>query len=380
MIWTLFALALFFAGIAQHPYVTYPLSLALWKRLSPTPVQSQDQTGWPALSILCCCYNEEGVIDDKIRNSFAAAAKYPGRTEFLYYSDGSSDQTAAILAGFGDAILSVIGTERFGKSVGIRELSQRARGDIFVFTDANTFIAADALVELAKVFRDPKVGGAAGRLEYTNPTASNISQVNSAYWRIEEHIKTLESETGSTMGADGAFFAIRRQLHRPCPPDIIDDMHTSLNIILEDWRFVSVSSVKTFEKTPTSSLDEFRRKIRIACRAFNCYRLLAPRIHQAGPEIVYKFYSHKVFRWLGLSLTLVAAAFMTIALSLSGLLYIAALGGLVLVACVLLGLVGVHPFSRLNEVILSLTAVTLGVVESLRGKRYQTWKIAASGR
>lgn len=380
MILLLFFLAAVCVLVAQHPFVTYPLSLVLWNKVQPAPLAPAAPDSWPTLSVLCCCYNEEGVIAEKIENGFEAAARYPGKVEFLYFSDGSSDRTAEIFLSYGDRIKPVIAAERAGKSVGIRELSGRASGEILVFTDANTFIAADALVELAKVFQDERVGGASGRLLYTNPDASDTANVNSIYWKLEETIKTLESVTGSTMGADGAFFAIRKQLHRPCPPDIIDDMHTSLNVVLEKWRFISAPSVRTFEKTPTSSMDEFQRKIRIACRAFNCYRLLSPRINGAGAEIVYKFYSHKVARWLSLCFVVLGGAFGLAALLLSGKPLIAGVIVGVLLLGALLGVAGVRPFSRLNEIVLSLVAVTLGVVESLRGKRYQTWKIARSGR
>lgn len=380
VIWVLSLLSVLFAAVAQHPFITYPLSLRLWKALKARPLVLESLEAWPALSILCCCYNEAGVIEEKIRNGLAAAANYPGRVQFLYFSDGSVDETPMLLRSHAENITAVISDTRAGKSVGIRELSARAEGDILVFTDANTFIAPDALVELAKIFADPGLGGAAGRLEYTNPGASETATVNSAYWSFEEGIKTLESETGSTMGADGAFFAVRRALHRPSPPDIIDDMHTSLNVILEGWRFVSAPSVLTFEKTPTSSSDEFERKIRIACRAFNCYRLLAPRIHRSGPEIVYKFYSHKVARWFGLFLVLLAALFGSAALGLVGRLDVVIAGALTAGAVGVLGALGIRPFTRLLEVFSSLLAVSLGIVESLRGKRYQVWKIARSGR
>jgi cellulose synthase/poly-beta-1,6-N-acetylglucosamine synthase-like glycosyltransferase len=380
MTWLLCTLAVLCACVAQHPYFPYPLSLVIWKRVRPKPLRPADDDAWPVLSVLCCCYNEAGVLEEKLQNGFNAAAEYPGKVQFLYFSDGSSDRTADILQSHADAITPVIATNRSGKSVGIRELSQRASGDILVFTDANTFIAKDALVELAKAFRDPEVGGAAGRLEYTNPGASDTTLVNSAYWRIEESIKTLESDTGNTMGADGAFFAIRKHLHAACPPDIIDDMHTSLNIVLSKQRFVSLPSVRTYEKTPTSSLDEFRRKIRIACRAFNCYRLLAPRIHRSGPEIIYKFYSHKVLRWFGLCFLLAGLVFASIALALTSYAFTVVIGLCVAALLVALGALGVRPFGRLKEIFVSLVAVTLGVIESLRGKRYQTWKIAASGR
>ena len=262
----------------------------------------------------------------------------------------------------------------------MKELAGRAKGEILAFTDANTFLAKDALLETARAFSSSDIGGVAGTLLYTNDNESEIAKVNGAYWRYEEFIKRLESRTGSTMGADGAFFAIRQELYTPTPPDIIDDMHTSLNVVLAGVRFVSLSSIKTFEKTPTKSADEFRRKVRIACRAFNCYRLVAPRLHAMGPDIVYRFYSHKVLRWLICPIALVAGACLVAAMVMSGAGIAALALILVGVAIGLLGYLGVKPFATLYEIGISLYAVMLGVIDSLRGRRYQTWTIAKSGR
>src|SRR3546814_4106513 len=46
--------------------------------------------------------------------------------------------------------------------------------------------------------------------------------------------------------------------------------------------------------------DEFRRKVRIACQAFNCHRLLRPRLRKLPPLDRFKYVSHKVLRWFGI--------------------------------------------------------------------------------
>ena len=45
-----------------------------------------------------------------------------------------------------------------------------------------------------------------------------------------------------------------------------------------------------------------------------------------------------------------------------------------------LGWLGLKPFSAVYEVFLAHWAVTLGVADSLRGRVYQTWVPATSGR
>jgi len=364
---------------ALHPFVTYPLSLVVWRWLRPTPSRPGPPST-PAVSILCCARNEESVIAAKARNCLEMASGYEGRAEVLFYLDACSDRTRDALAPFKDRLTIIEGAEPAGKSQGMARLVEAASGEIIVFTDANTMAAPDALTAFADGFRDPDVGCVCSYLTITNDAESETAHVNGLYWRLEESIRLLETQTGSSLTADGALFAIRRSLYVPTPPDIIDDMHTSMNVLLSGARMVASRTVLAQERTASDRCDEFSRKIRIACRAFNCYRLLAPRLHRAGPEVIYKFYSHKVLRWLSFALAAMGASALLAGVALHGWLdyglWVAGAGFSILA----LGALGLKPFSQVWEVFLAHVAVTLGVMQSLRGKRYQVWTPFVSAR
>src|SRR5207253_3620573 len=102
----------------------------------------------------------------------------------------------------------------------------------------------------------------------------------------------------AVMGADGSLFAIRRRLHRPVPPNLIDDMFLSLSVLCDGYRVVRARNAIAFEESVTASVEEFRRKIRIACQAFNVHRLLWPRLRALTTLDRYKYISHKFVRWL----------------------------------------------------------------------------------
>jgi cellulose synthase/poly-beta-1,6-N-acetylglucosamine synthase-like glycosyltransferase len=375
----LIALGALLLAAALHPFTTYPLSLALWRRL-----QSRATTlappSTPSISILCCARNEATVIAAKAQNCLDLMDRYPGRAEILFYLDACTDKTREALAPFEGRITVIVGEVQVGKSVGMNLLEAAAAGEILVFTDANTMVGADALPAFAEHFRDPDVGCVCSHLTITNARESETAKVNGLYWRLEEAIRLLESDTGSSMTADGALFAVRRALYVPTPADIIDDMHTSMNVMLSGARVVASRVVQARERTASSWREEFKRKVRIACRAFNCYRLLAPRIHRAGPEVVYKFYSHKVLRWFSLALGGLGFALLVTGEALDGdwRLGLASASGAVLVMG--LGALGLKPFSQLWEALLAHLAVSLGVVQSLRGERYQVWSPLASAR
>ncbi|MFM2042048.1 MAG: hypothetical protein RLY86_624 [Pseudomonadota bacterium] len=380
--------ALILFTLTIFPFLLYPLTLRwlpqprhrvpMARPLPPQPLMSP-----PRMSMCVCAYNEEAVIADKARNMLALQDATPG-LELLVYVDGRGDRTAEILAGFTDRITVVVGEVRRGKSHGMNQLVARARGDILIFSDANVMVDVDAPRALAARFTDPEtgpsVGCVCGHLIYTNGSASPTAGVNSAYWRLEEAIKRGESALGSVMGADGSLFAIRRDMHRPVPPDIIDDFYLSLSILCDGWRVVSAPDARAWENTATASGDELRRKIRIACQSANVHRLLRPRLKNLSPVQRYMYVAHKGLRWLsGLTLTAATLAAL-LALGLwagAGALAWAAAAGFM---AALLAWGGVKPFAQVFGIAGAMLATSTGVVLSLFGARFATWRPAASVR
>ncbi|MFO1074467.1 MAG: glycosyltransferase family 2 protein [Geminicoccaceae bacterium] len=368
-----------FLFLAQHPFLTYPLSLALLRRLRPQPLRP---TGSPpaSFSICVCAYNEARVIREKAQNLLALRERVPG-LEILVYDDGSSDGTGAILDGFAPAITKIQGPGRTGKTPGMNLLAGMARGEILVFSDANVMVEPEALERLGDYFADPAVGCVCGHLLYLNREQSVTAATGADYWQLEEWIKQLESDTGSVMGADGSLFALRRSLHETVPEDLIDDIYVSMGALFQGYRVVRGPDVRAFENSATHAGDEFRRKVRIACQAFNIHRRLWPRLRRLGWLDLYKYLSHKFLRWLTIyTLGLAGLCFLAALVRLAGWpvgLGLAALGGLTLALGHVLRL---PVLGKLVDVLGAFLATGLGVIYSIQGREFRTWTPAASVR
>ncbi len=294
----LLALAVISLGLAQHPFVTYPLSLKLLKKLRPhraRPLPARPPN--IDFTICMCAYNEEGVIREKLQNLLALKQREPG-LEILIYVDAASDQTAKRLRAYAPHIQFHVSPARHGKTYGMNLLASRATGDVILFTDANVMLDMEVLDKLRASFADPEIGCVCGNLIYTNGSDSVTASTGSLYWRLEEGIKRLEQETGSVMGADGSLFAIRRTLHKAPPDHIIDDMFVSFWVLIQGYRVVQSKDARAYEESASNAADEFGRKSRIACQAFNVHRLIWPRIRKMDALTVYKYVSHKLLRWL----------------------------------------------------------------------------------
>lgn len=378
---TLLALATICLGLAQHPFLTYPLSLMLLKQLWPHRPKPRPAQQRPLNFTICmCAYNEEGVIREKLQNLLALKRREPG-LEILIYVDAASDQTARRLRAYAPHIQFHVSPSRHGKTYGMNLLASRATGDIILFTDANVMLDMEVLDRLRASFADPEVGCVCGNLIYTNSDESVTASTGSLYWRLEEGIKRLEQATGSVMGADGSLFAVRRELHEPPPEHIIDDMFVSFWVLIQGYRIVQSKDARAYEESASNAADEFGRKSRIACQAFNVHRLIWPHVRKLDTLTVYKYVSHKLLRWLCIYFLALGAVFLVAVLAVAGYAWAA----LALIASAVIGFVlgaryAIKPFSQIVDIVASLAGAGLGVWKSVRGESFQTWTPVASLR
>ena len=85
--------------LVAHTYVLFPVLLARLARgrRQNAATCTRPAADLPAVDILLAAHNEEAVIEEKVRSTFATT--YPlDRLRLLVGSDNSSDQTNALLA------------------------------------------------------------------------------------------------------------------------------------------------------------------------------------------------------------------------------------------------------------------------------------------
>ena len=332
-------------------------------------------------AICVCAYNEDRVIERKVKNLLALRQLEPG-LEILIYVDAATDKTPEMLRRYTDVLTYVhFSTERHGKTYGMNLLASKAKASLLIFTDANVVMDMECVGDFRRYFADPDVGCVCGNLVYTNDAASVTATSGSVYWRFEEALKKLESETGSMIGADGSVFAIRRALHQPPPDYAIDDLYVSLMILCMGYRVIQATDARAYEECVTSGTEEFCRKIRIACQAFNVHRLMWRRISRLDGLTLYKYVSHKLIRWFTIYLlvmaavafeaSMIAAGHSRFALALtSGITLAFALGTILSVKC----------FAQMADIMRAFVGTGVGIFHSLRGEHYQTWTPAESIR
>ncbi len=287
------------AGVC-YAYAVYPLlvlSLSRWfgrcRRAEPLP-----DAELPTVSLLIAAHNEEAVIEQRLRN--ALELDYPAdKLEIVVACDGCTDATVSIVKRYlSRGVRLLDSSKRRGKATALNEAFETLTSDIVMLSDANTNTDALAARQLIRWFRDPKVGAVCGRLVLTDPETGR--NVDSLYWKYETFLKRCEGRLGALLGANGAIYAIRRELFRPLPAStILDDMIIPLRARLHTGcALVYDSEAVAYEETPAEVRDEFRRRSRIGAGGFQSLGLLSQLLNPFRGWVAFTFLSHKLLRWL----------------------------------------------------------------------------------
>lgn len=355
------------------PFLFYPLIL----RSLPTKAETPLAGPLPSASLLFCAYNEADAMPEKLANLAMLKRLHPD-LEFLAFDDGSSDGTGDLIAAQGDLVTLLRGPGRSGKAHGMKQLAARARGDVLIFTDANVLLDAEAVGRLLARYADPEVGGVLGSLHYIGADESATASVGSLYWRIEEKLKDEESRTGNVLGADGSIFSIRRDLYPEFPDSVLDDLTVSMAVVFAGKRLIKAKDVIARERLVTARKDEYRRKVRIAARAWHTHSHLRPQLRRMAAIDRFKYSSRKIVRWFGgLFILGGAIAAGALALSISPMLYLVGALGIALVIWI-----GVRaksgPFAALVDVLIAYAATVQGVGRAMTGRTVTIWNPAKS--
>src|SRR5579864_2592180 len=340
-----------------YVFIGYPLLLRLFCRLrgrTPLPVPSGPGGArrWPGVSIVLAARNEAARLAPRLDNLLDL--NYPGPREILVVSDGSTDETDAVLARYATRI-HAIRLPPGGKAAALNAGVERARHEVIVFADARQMFGAETLVELVRpLVDDARIGGVTGellldcesherrRLDRRAAAAtpggperraggdrrtleSTIAEGIGLYWRYEKAIRRLESAAGSTLGATGAVYALRRSVWAPLPVQtVLDDVLAPMRAVLEGRRVVFNDRARAFDRAAPDSETERQRKVRTLAGNFQIL-WLEPRLLLPWRNPVWlQYVSHKLGRLVvPYALLLVMAA--SIALARRSLWYAAAL-------------------------------------------------------
>ena len=278
------------------------------KRIFKKNYLFSDSAELPTVTILIAAYNEENIIEEKIKNTLEL--DYPkDKTQIIFITDGSSDSTPNKITAHQDVLL-LHKDLRTGKMAAIKRAMPSVTNEIIVFTDANTFLNKSAIKELVKHYQNEKVGAVAGEKRIMVEELADASSAGEGfYWKYESLLKKWDYELYSNVGAAGELFSIRTKLYQPVESDtIIDDHMIAMRIAENGYLIAYEPEAYAMETASANTKEELKRKVRIAAGGIqSILRLKKAANPFYYPLLTFQYISHRVLRWTVTPFLLIAA-------------------------------------------------------------------------
>lgn len=296
---TIFWISLF---IVFYTYVGYGLLLYLLVKikerlLGTVKIKTQDGD-LPDVTLLIAAYNEEKIVDDKMSN--CKEINYPAdKLKITWITDGSTDKTNDKLSAYSNAFV-YFEPKRGGKTAALNRAMKFINTDIIIFTDANTMLNKEAIIEIVMAFFNPRVGCVAGEKRISLARNGNVSsRGEGAYWRYESTIKDLDSRLNTAVGAAGELFAVRKNLYEFVEEDtLLDDFVISMRIAEKGYKIKYCKNAYAVEPGSLNMEEEKKRKVRIAAGGIQSVVRLSSLLNIFRfPLLSFQYISHRVLRW-----------------------------------------------------------------------------------
>lgn len=296
---------IFFASLlgVMHTYVFYPGFMHLLGLLSPSKKSKAVITSvWPSVDIIFAAYNEEAVIEQKLRSSFDTS--YPQeKLRVRVGSDASNDRTDQMIQKIQQDQPGLYFTRfeaRTGKAQILNQLASESNADLIIFTDANIIFQPETISRLVAAIQDSSIGIAGGTLVYTQTNSRGISLQENSYLRFENSLKSLESRLlGCAMGAEGGCYIIRRELFSGIPANFyMEDFYITMHVLRQGYKVIMAEGTEVFEDVSVQSSEEYKRKVRISIGNFQNLKTYGSMILSRFFPVGLVFFSHKILRWI----------------------------------------------------------------------------------
>ena len=283
-------------------YIGYPVFVCCLAKWQNQAIR-KDIDYEPYVSILIAAYNEEDNIAETIHNKLKL--DYPKKKfEIIIVSDESSDRTDEIVQSIADkekdvSIRLFRQSPRKGKTSGLNLIVPEAKGEIIVFSDANSIYDNNALRILVSNFNDSSIGYVTGKMVYVNSSGAMIGDGCSAYMKYENWLRKHETLLGSIVGVDGGIDAMRKHLYQALNADQLPDFVQPLKVVESAYRVIYEESAILKEQALSSAESEYKMRVRVSLRALWALH----DMKQLFNPLNYKLFSvqlisHKLFRYL----------------------------------------------------------------------------------
>lgn len=248
--------------------IGYPIFLKIVNKYVKKDSIKVDGNYEPTVSIIIPAHNEEQVIEKKLDNLMNLLYEKI-KIEIIIASDNSTDDTNKIVRNYikqnevvNIKLFEVV--QRMGKTNAQNEAVKISKGEILIFSDANSLLDSKAIKEIVSYFYDDSISYVTGKLVYTNSDVAESSESESNYWDYDLAMRKIESDIGSVTAGNGALYGVRKSDYINLDPVQCHDSIFPQKMVLKNKKAKYNERALAYEKAGEVSEDEFKRKVRMS--------------------------------------------------------------------------------------------------------------------
>lgn len=219
------------------------------------------------ISICIAAFNEEKDIGKSIESLLSQTVSTDIREIIVVSSStDSTDDIVSELMKRDSRITLHRERERRGKAASIDFFLKNSSGEILILHNADLVSESNAIEELVKPFRDPKVGLVGGHPVPVNREDSFMGFMVNLVWRLHHRISLSHPKMGELIAFRRVFDAM--------PDDVVVDEAWAESVMRENgYRIVYVPTAVIHNKGPQTLGDLFRQRKRIAVGHYHLKRV-----------------------------------------------------------------------------------------------------------
>lgn len=206
----------------------------------------------PSISFVIPCKDEEAAIGNTVEKCFLA--DYPkNKIEVIVINDGSTDGTSEVLKKLKKkyAKLVVVNWQvNKGKRYGMAEGFCKAKGEIIVQLDSDSYIDPSTFRNLILPFKNTEIGAVCAHADPENAETNWLTKMQAAYYFMSFRIlKAAESSFMTVFCCSGCSSAYRRSVVMPILDTWLNEKFLDLPVTWGDDRALTNWVLKSNFKT-----------------------------------------------------------------------------------------------------------------------------------
>lgn len=231
----------------------------------------------PSITFVVPCKNEEQVIAHTVEACLTA--EYPKeKLEVIVINDGSTDHTGEVLTSLAKKYPELVVVDwvvNRGKREGMAEGFRRAKGEIIIQIDSDSYIEPHTVRHMVEPFANEDIGAVCGHADVANANENFITKMQSTYYYISFRVmKAAESVFFSVFCCSGCSSAYRKSAVMPILDLWLtesflgkrvtygDDRSLTTWVLKEGWQTVYTDKVKAYTIVPSTIKQLFKQQLR----------------------------------------------------------------------------------------------------------------------